>query len=62
MPPDAPPSTISGGHRRSRFSGPLRPVGAVRLLSAFTGEQSDPARFYTLLAQDSVALVERHTP
>ena len=60
MPPDAPPSTISGGSPSG--SGPLRPVGAVRLLSAFTGEQSDPVRFYTLLAQDSVALVERHTP
>jgi SAM-dependent methyltransferase len=60
MPPDAPPSTISGGSPSG--SGPLRPVGAVRLLSAFTGEQSDPVRFYTLLAQDSVALVERHAP
>ena len=60
MPPDAPPSTISGGSPSG--PGPLRPVGAVRLLSAFTGEQSDPVRFYTLLAQDSVALVERHTP
>ena len=69
MPPDAPSSTISGGSPSGPGSGgspsepgPLRPVGAVRLLSAFTGEQSDPARFYTLLAQDSVALVERHTP
>ena len=59
MPPDAPPSSVSRGPRSG--PGPLRPVGAVRLLSAFTGEQSDPARFYTLLAQDSIALVERHT-
>ena len=37
-----------------------RPVGAFRLLAAFAREQSDPGRFYTLLARDSVALVERH--
>ena len=59
MPPDAPPSTVSGGPRSALEA--LRPVGAVRLLSAFAGEQSDPNRFYTLLAQDSIALVERHT-
>ena len=38
------------------------PVGAVRLLSAFLREQSDPDRFYGLLARDSVALVERRVP
>jgi len=59
MPPDAPPSTVSGGPRTG--PDPLRPVGAVRLLSAFAAEQSDPKRFYELLAQDSIALVERHT-
>lgn len=31
-----------------------------RLFSAFLREQSDPDRFYGLLARDSVALVERH--
>ena len=65
MPPDAPTSTVSGvpvSGMPERGPGQLRPVGAVRLLSAFTAEQSDPARFYTLLAQDSIALVERHTP
>jgi SAM-dependent methyltransferase len=67
MPPDAPPSTLSGvsspgpdPENPARSSDPLRPVGAARLLAAFTAEQSDPARFYTLLARDSVALVERH--
>src|ERR1700753_3696327 len=59
MPPDAPPSTVSGGPRSAPEA--LRPVGAVRLLSAFAGEQSAQTRFYTLLAQDSIALVERHT-
>ena len=38
----------------------LRPAGAFHLLAAFAREQSDPGRFYTLLARDSVALVERH--
>ena len=62
MPPDAPPSAVSGVSGGSS-SAPeaLRPVGAVRLLSAFTAEQSDPGRFYSLLARDSIALVERHT-
>jgi SAM-dependent methyltransferase len=62
LPPDAPPSTVSGVSGGSS-SAPeaLRPVGAVRLLSAFTAEQSDPGRFYSLLARDSIALVERHT-
>ena len=58
MPPDAPPSAVSDAPLPG--SRPLRPVGAVRLLSAFTAEQSDPARFYRLLARDSIALVERH--
>jgi len=55
MPADAPPSTASA------TMPPLRPAGAFRLLRAFTSEQSDPNRFYSLLATDSVALVERHT-
>ncbi len=55
MPTDALPSTVSGGPPA------LRPAGAFRLLAAFTREQSDPDGFYTLLARDSVALVERHT-
>jgi SAM-dependent methyltransferase len=55
MPADAPPSTASA------TTPPLRPVGAFRLLTAFTSEQSDPNRFYSLLATDSVALIERHT-
>jgi SAM-dependent methyltransferase len=59
MPPEAPPSIVSGGRQSAPET--LRPVGAVRLLSAFAAEQSDPNRFYTLLAQDSIALVERHT-
>src|ERR1700761_7529036 len=68
MPPDAPPSTISGmsspgpDPETPSAPGPLRPVGAVRLLAAFTAEQSDPDRFYSLLARDSIALVERHAP
>jgi SAM-dependent methyltransferase len=54
MPTDALPSAASG-------TGPApRPAGAFRLLAAFAREQSDPGRFYTLLARDSVALVERH--
>jgi SAM-dependent methyltransferase len=56
MPADASPSTASASTPL-----PLHPVGAFRLLAAFTGEQSDPNRFYSLLAQDSVALIERHT-
>ncbi len=56
MPGDALPSTASGP------TSALRPVGALSLLSAFAHEQSDPGRFYTLLAQDSVALLERHLP
>jgi SAM-dependent methyltransferase len=36
------------------------PVGALRLLTAFRREQSDPGGFYGLLARDSVALVARH--
>ncbi|HEY2278658.1 MAG TPA: hypothetical protein VGI00_09905, partial [Streptosporangiaceae bacterium] len=67
MPPDAPSSTLSGvsspgpdPENPAGSPGPLRPVGAARLLAAFTAEQSDPARFYQLLARDSVALVERH--
>jgi SAM-dependent methyltransferase len=56
MPADAPPSTAASA------SPQLRPVGGFRLLKAFTGEQSDPGRFYSLLAQDSMALIERHTP
>jgi len=55
MPADAPPSTASA------TTVPLRPVGAFRLFGAFAREQSDPGRFYSLLARDSVALVERHT-
>jgi SAM-dependent methyltransferase len=58
MPPDAPPSIVP--EVSPPGSAPLRPVGAIKLLSAFTAEQSDPTRFYTLLAQDSIALVERH--
>jgi SAM-dependent methyltransferase len=54
MPTDALPSTVSGSPPA------LRPAGAFRLLTAFTREQSDPDGFYTLLARDSVALVERH--
>jgi SAM-dependent methyltransferase len=54
MPTDALPSTVSGSPPA------LRPAGALRLLTAFTREQSDPDGFYTLLARDSVALVERH--
>jgi SAM-dependent methyltransferase len=51
MHPDAfPPST----------SAPRR-VGLLRLLAAFAREQSDPGRFYKLLARDSVAVVGRHT-
>ncbi len=37
-----------------------RPVGSVRLLAAFAHEQSDPGRFCSLLARDSIAQVERH--
>ena len=56
MPTDALPSPL-----RLR-----RPVGAApgRRVSPAGGlprEQSDPGRFYTLLARDSVALVARHT-
>ena len=54
MPADAPPSTASVTQPA------LRPVGAYRLLKAFLAEQSDPDRFYGLLARDSVALLERH--
>ena len=54
MPTGALPSTAS------RTTSALRPAGAFRLLAAFSREQSDPGRFYTLLARDSVALVERH--
>src|ERR1700761_5768912 len=68
MPPDAPLSTRSGvsspgpgPESPAPEPGPLHPVGAARLLAAFTAEQSDPTRFYTLLARDSIALVERHT-
>src|ERR1700742_484067 len=66
MPPDAPPSTRSrvsspGPDPESAAPAPLRPVGATKLLAAFTAEQSAPTRFYTLLARDSIALVERHT-
>jgi SAM-dependent methyltransferase len=52
MPTDAPPLTASAPAPR--------PVGAARLLAAFTREQSDPGGFYSLLARDSIALVERH--
>ena len=54
MPTGALPSTAS------RTTSALRPAGAFRLLAAFSREQSDPGRFYPLLARDSVALVERH--
>lgn len=57
MPADAPPSTATASTPPQ-----LRPVGGFRLLKAFTGEQSDPGRFYSLLAQDSMAQIERHTP
>ncbi|MBO0803956.1 MAG: class I SAM-dependent methyltransferase [Nocardiopsaceae bacterium] len=49
-PPPAPPSRAPAS------------VGAFRLFLAFLREQSDPDRFYGLLARDSVALVERHHP
>jgi SAM-dependent methyltransferase len=55
MPIDALPVTASA------TSPAPRPVGSVRLLAAFAHEQSDPARFYGLLARDSIAQVERHT-
>jgi SAM-dependent methyltransferase len=54
MPTGALPSTTSG------TTSALRPAGAFHLLAAFAREQSDPGRFYTLLARDSVALLERH--
>jgi SAM-dependent methyltransferase len=54
MPTDALPLTASAPAPAPR------PVGAVRLLAAFTREQSDPGRFYDLLARDSIAQVERH--
>jgi SAM-dependent methyltransferase len=54
MPTDALPPTASA------TAPPPRPVGGLRLLTAFAREQSDPSRFYTLLAQDSIALVEQH--
>jgi SAM-dependent methyltransferase len=42
------------------------PVGGIRrsveLFRAFRVEQSDPDRFYGLLAEDSVMLVRRHQP
>jgi SAM-dependent methyltransferase len=56
MPTDAFPCTGSG------TTSALRPAGAFRLLAAFAREQADPVRFYTLLARDSVALMERHMP
>lgn len=34
---------------------------SVRLFSAFLVEQSDPARFYSALAEDSLALLREHT-
>ena len=44
-----PPSPSPSGLRRS-----------VRLFKAFRTEQSDPAGFYGLVAQDTVALLRRH--
>jgi SAM-dependent methyltransferase len=55
MPTDALPLTAAA------TSPAPRPVGALRLLTAFAREQADPARFYALLARDSIAQVERHT-
>src|SRR6266699_2769814 len=60
MPSGPLPSTTSET-TSARTTSALRPAGAFRLLAAFAHEQSDPGRFYTLLARDSVALVERHT-
>jgi SAM-dependent methyltransferase len=58
MPTDALPSAATG---TGTGTGPAPPpAGTLRLLAAFVREQSDPGRFYTLLARDSVALVERH--
>lgn len=54
MPTDALPSAASG------TTPPSRPAAPFRLLAAFAREQADPDSFYTLLARDSVALVERH--
>jgi SAM-dependent methyltransferase len=54
MPTGAASSTTSG------TPAALRPAGPFRLFRAFTREQSDPGGFYTLLARDSVAVVERH--
>ena len=56
MPTDALRCTGSG------TTSALRPAGALRLLAAFAREQSDPGGFYTLLARDSIALMERHMP
>lgn len=45
---------------------PLPPLGSLArsraLLRAFSYEQTDPARFYTLLAADSVRQVAHYTP
>ncbi len=37
-------------------------VRSVRLFKAFCNEQSDPDRFYRLLAADSLAQLQRHAP
>jgi SAM-dependent methyltransferase len=51
LPPAPAAPTGAGGVRRS-----------AELLRAFRVEQTDPARFYGLLARDSVRLVEAHGP
>jgi SAM-dependent methyltransferase len=50
----------SARNTSARNTSALSPAGPVHLLAAFAREQSDPGRFYTLLARDSVALVESH--
>jgi SAM-dependent methyltransferase len=54
MPTGAVSSTTSGTRPT------VRPAGPFRLFTAFTREQADPDGFYTLLARDSVAVLERH--
>ncbi len=53
MPADAPPSAPAATAEPG-------PAGSLRLLAAFRREQADPGSFYSLLARDSVALVEGH--
>jgi len=54
---DMPADALSSAPSATMAPGP---VGALRLLTAFRREQSDPGSFYGLLARDSVALVARH--